>query len=128
MNHYDAHGLHYRCRVDISTLKYKDGEITSNRFYNRKYMITPHFISSLVSYAYVRRNFQDNICLIEISLSALHIINISLPMATQRLVQRNYSTQSRILTTCPGMSEWKILARHDDGKRKMCAEVLIFLA
>lgn len=127
MNHYDAHRLH-TVRVDISDPEVQRWRDYIEPFYNRKiHEYAPLYIKPRNPMLYVRRNFQDNICLIEISLSVLayHKYIITDGNAASRATKLFNSVEN--IDNLP----WDVLngkywPDYDDGKRKMCAEVLIF--
>lgn len=127
LNYYDAHGLHIN-RVDISDPDAQKWREHIEPHYKRKiHDYTPLYIKPRNPMLYVRRHLQSDLCLIEISLSAL--------FENEYLITDGNaaSRATRFFKSIENIDElpWAVLngefwPDHDDGKRKMCAEVLVY--
>ena len=127
LNHYDAHEFKVN-RVDIS-----DPDAQRWREY-----VDPHFSRKIHEYAplyikprnpmlYVRRHLQNDLCLVEISFSALY--DVEYLITDGNAASRD--TQFFKAVTRLDLLPWAVLNSgfwpdHEDGKRKMCSEVLIY--
>jgi len=127
LNHYDAHKLRVN-RVDISdpdAQKWREG---IEPHYNRKiHEYAPLYIKPRNPMLYVRRHLQVDLCIIEISLSVL--------FENEYLItDGNASSRAtKFFKSVENVDElpWNVLnggfwPDHDDGKRKMCAEILVY--
>jgi hypothetical protein len=126
LNHYDAHRLKAN-RVDISD---PDAQRWRERFeehYNRRvHEYVPLYIKPKNPMLYVRRHLQRDLCLLQISLSVMaeNEYLITDGNAASHATKFFQSVESI------GYLPWDVLndrywSEHDDGKRRMCAEVLI---
>ena len=126
LNHYDAHRLKAN-RVDISD---PDAQRWRERFeehYNRRvHEYVPLYIKPKNPMLYVRRHLQRDLCLLQISLSVMaeNEYLITDGNAASHATKFFQSVESL------GYLPWDVLndrywSEHDDGKRRMCAEVLI---
>ena len=128
LNYYDAHKMK-AVLVDISDPDVQSlRDFRTEHFYGRRiHEYVPLYIRPRNPMLYVRRNFQNEICLIEVS---------PLVLQHNEYIIANGNAASHITEFFDSIEDidklpWDVLNGRfwpdfDDGKRKMCAEVLIF--
>jgi len=114
--------------VDISDHGVQRWREAEDPIYGRKiHDYTPTYLNVRNPMLYVRKNIQDELCLIEISLSALSEANFLFTDGNAAARNTNFYNSLDDLVHLP----WKVLNASywndfEDGKRKRCAEVLIY--
>jgi hypothetical protein len=127
LNHYDAHNLKLN-HVDISDPNAQKWREKLDPFYDRTiHSYAPLYFKSKNPMLYVRQELQDNLCLLEISLCVLNQNDYLITDGNAACHNTLFSNTVNNLHHLP----WDVLHagfwyEFDDGKRKMCAEVLIY--
>jgi hypothetical protein len=127
VNHYDAHGLKLN-HVDISNFDVQKWRENIESCYNRRiHEYANLYINAQNSMLYYLKNIQNDLCLIEVSLSVLSENNYLITDGNAASHDTCFYQSVHDLELLP----WDILNNdywHDfsDGKRKRCAEVLIY--
>ena len=127
LNHHDASRLEPN-RVDISDPEAQRWrEETDPHFGRRIHTYSPLYLKPRNPMLYVRRHLRDHLCLIEVDLSVIFNSEylITDGNAASRLTKFYKSVED--IDKLP----WDVLNSaywpdYDDGKRKMCAEVLVY--
>ena len=127
LNHYNAHGSNVNS-VDISDPEAQKWREDIDPHYKRKiHDYAPLYIKPRNPMLYKRHNIQCDLCLLEISLSVLmeNECLITDGNAASRITK--FFKSANHINNLP----WDVLNSaywpdHEDGKRKMCAEVLIY--
>lgn len=127
LNHYDASRFEPN-RVDISDPEAQRWrEATDPHFKRKIHSYAPLYLKPRNPMLYKRRNLRAHLCLLEISVTVLceseYLITDG--NAASRITKFYRSVKSL------DMLPWAVLDSeywpdHDDGKRKMCAEVLVY--
>lgn len=114
--------------VDISDHGVQRWREAEDPIYGRKiHDYTPTYFNIRNPMLYVKKNIQDELCLIEISLSALSEENYLFTDGNAAARNTNFYNSLDDLVHLP----WEVLNSSywndfEDGKRKRCAEVLIY--
>jgi hypothetical protein len=114
--------------VDISNHGVQRRREAKDPFYNRKiHDYTPTYLNIKNPMLYVRKDMQDELCLIEVSLSALSEDNFIFTDGNAASRDTKFFNSLNDLENLP----WDVLNasywnNFEDGKRKRCAEVLIY--
>jgi hypothetical protein len=127
LNHYEAYQLNLNC-VDISDPEVQRWREKIDPHYNRKiHDYAPLYINPRNPMLYVRRHLQNEICLVEVFLSALLENEYLISDGNAASHFTNFYNSLTQLDLLP----WDVLnakywADIQDGKRKKCAEVLVY--
>ena len=127
LNHYDAHRANVNC-VDISNPDAQRWRECIDPCYGRRiHEYAPLYINARNPMLYVRRDRQDEICLLEVSLSSLTENEYLITDGNAASRDTKFYNSVDRLHSLP----WDVLhagywADLQDGKRKRCSEVLIF--
>ncbi|MEA3522586.1 MAG: DUF4433 domain-containing protein [Campylobacterota bacterium] len=114
--------------VDISDHGVQRWREAKDPIYGRKiHDYTPTYFNIRNPMLYVRKNIQNELCLIEISLSVLSKKNFLFTDGNAAAINTNFYNSLDDLIHLP----WEVLNASywndfEDGKRKRCAEVLIY--
>lgn len=129
LSHHDALNLHDD-RIDISDPGAQRWRDQDEPLYNRKiHDYVPLYIQPLNPMLYVRQELQRDLCWLEVSLAALDDKNTQFIISDGNAASREtkfYTSVSKL-----DMLPWDVLKARTwfdllDGKRKRCAEVLIY--
>lgn len=127
LNHDDAYRLNVNS-VDISDHNVQIRRETIEPYCNRKiHEYAPLYLKPRNPMLYVLRHLQSDLCLVEVSLSALLDSEYLITDGNAACRDTQFFNTVNYLSSLP----WDVLNSrfwkdHDDGKRKMCAEVLIY--
>ena len=127
LNHYDAYRFHAN-RVDISDPDAQRWREGIEPHYQRKiHDYAPLYIKQRNPMLYVRRHLQDELCLVEVSLSVMFENEYLITDGNAASRDTKFFNSVNHIDALP----WDVLhgrfwPDYDDGKRKMCAEVLVY--
>jgi len=127
LNHDDARGLFVK-PVDISDRDVQECREMTEEYYHRKiHEYAPLYIKPRNPMLYSIHNKQSELCLIEVSLSVMFESEYLITDGNAASVKTQIFKSVKDINELP----WDVLNSrywddHDEGKRKMCAEVLIY--
>ena len=127
LNHYDAHSLLVK-PVDISDPDAQRWRDKTEPYYHRKiHDYAPLYINPRNPMLYVRRNMQSELCLIEVFLSVMFESEYLITDGNAAASATQFFDSVNHIKELP----WDVLngtswTHYDDGKRKKCAEVLVY--
>lgn len=126
LNHYDAHQLKTNC-VDISDPDAQRWREHIDPHYKRRiHAYAPLYIKPQNPMLYVRRDLQSDLCLLEVSLSVMFENEYLITDGNAASRATKFFNSVAKLDCLPwDVLNGKFWPDHEDGKRKMCAEVLI---
>ncbi len=127
LSHYDAHVRKLNCR-DISDCEAQKLRLRKEPFYNRSIQdYVPLYLNPKNPMLYVRKHIQHNLCIIEVSLSIFLECDYLITDGNASSLSTKFFDSLESLDKIP----WDVInsenwSNYEDGKRKRCAEVLIY--